>query len=59
MNNKTGRPRKESKNLRVPKGFSLSIDNLQFIAGIAEKRNKKASEVLNSLLDNARKMVGE
>lgn len=59
MKNKTGRPRKTEESLRVSKGFSLSIDNLQFIAGIAEKRNKKASEVLNSLLDNARKMVGE
>lgn len=59
MQKKVGRPKIDAEKIKVSKGFSLTRDNLNFIAVISKKQNKKASAVLNTLLDNARKMVGE
>ena len=56
MQKKVGRPKIDVEKIKVSKGFSLTKDNLNFIAGLAIKQQKKASAVLNNLLDNARKI---
>ncbi len=59
IKNPVGRPKKPAGQISISKGYSLSPANYNFIAEISKRQQKKASSVLNSLLDNIRNLRGE
>lgn len=56
---KLGRPRVNSSNLRITKGFSIDPCNLEFIQKIAKEQGKTDSFALNSMIETIRKLRGE